>query len=71
MVKVTTVQFRDRASPKIAARSALMPAKSQATDRMSLAPPKIDKRSGCIAIAASNCVAWISLKCRLRTPKLA
>ena len=71
MVKVTTVLSRDRASPKIAARSALIPAKSQVTDSRSLAPPKIDNRSGCIAIAASNCVARISLRCRLRTPRLA
>jgi hypothetical protein len=42
MVKVTTVQSPDRASLKIAARSALIPAKSQLTDSMSLAPPKID-----------------------------
>ena len=71
MVKVTTVQSRDRASPKIAARSALIPAKSQVTDSMSLAPPKIENRSGCIAIAAANCEVRISLSFRLRTPRLA
>ena len=71
MVKVTTVQSRDRASAKIMARSALIPAKSQVTASRSFAPPKIDNRSGCIAIATSNCVARISPSRRLRTPRLA